>query len=103
MFGLFRRPETPVDAPDRHELTLDLIEQVAQLRGQVRATEAEWDSIRDQIKKGYQRMEKAHDRLVAKQEAREAPDAEEPEAPEPVVELHGFAKKIHDHMNSKVG
>ncbi len=58
----FRPPQTPPDVPDRHQTTLDLIEQVATLRGQVRAMETEWDDIRAQIKKGFQRMEKANQR-----------------------------------------
>ncbi len=93
MFGLFRRHETPPDAAERHTLTLDLIEQVAALRGQVRAVQTEWDDVRLQIKKGFGRMEKAHDRLVKKQEGA----VDEPDVPaEPAVELHGFAKKLQE-------
>ncbi len=93
MFSLFRRTETPSDGPDRHALTLDLIEQVAELRGRVRGMEAEWESIRIQIRKDYQRMEKAHDRLEAK---RGGDDADPKEPSEPAVELHGFAKKLKE-------
>ncbi len=93
MFSLFRRKETPPDAAERHTLTLDLIEQIAALRGQVRAMQTEWDDVRLQIKKGFGRMEKAHDRLVKRQEG-EAPDP--PGPAEPVVELRGFAKKLKD-------
>lgn len=42
---------------------MDMIEQVAALRGQVRSLEAEWDDMRAQIRRGYQRMEKAYERL----------------------------------------
>lgn len=59
----FRLTQSPVDETSRHGVTLDLIEQVAALRGQVRALESEWDDMRGQIRKGYQRMEKAHERL----------------------------------------
>jgi len=52
------------------------------LRGQVRAMEAEWDSIRDQIRKGYQRMEKANERS----EKRKTMEEETPE-PELTPEL----------------
>jgi len=62
--GLFRRSETVQDASQRHSTLLDLIEQLAALRGQVRTIEAEWDDMRAQIRKGYQRMEKAHERLA---------------------------------------
>ncbi len=58
----FRPPQTPVDASQRHQTTLDLIEQVAALRGQVRAIETEWDDAKGQIKKAYQRMERANQR-----------------------------------------
>ncbi len=100
MLRLFRRPKTSPDRQGQHELTLDLIEQVAALRGQVRAVEAEWESIRQQIRKDYQRMEKAHDRLEAKRgEGKNgspvSTDAGEPHA-EPAVELHGFAKKLKE-------
>ena len=85
----FRRSQTPSDGPDRHRMTLDLIEEVADLRGKVRSIQVEWDDIRVQIRKGYQRMEKAYDRLEPK--VVDAPDrADEANGPEPV----GFAKKL---------
>jgi len=92
MMWPFRRAQTPPEDPSRHQITLDLIEQVAALRGQVRAMETEWDDIRVQIRKGYQRLEKAYQRL-------EAADLEEPESKppaKPVPELKGFAKKLHE-------
>lgn len=81
--GLFRRDET---RPDSHSTVLDLIEQVAQLRGQVRAMETEWDDMRSQIRKGYQRMERAHQRL---EKAKEGDwDEAEPAVSGPVIEGH---------------
>ncbi len=62
MFG-FRRSQTPQDVQEKHSTVLDLIEQVTELRGRLRAVEAEWDDMRAQIRKGYQRLEKAHERL----------------------------------------
>lgn len=64
----FRPSPTPPDYSDRHRSTLDCIEQVATLRGQVRSMETEWDDIRAQIKKGFQRMEKANQRAEARGE-----------------------------------
>ena len=65
----FRRSQTPPDEQRGHRMTLDLIEQVTELRGRLRSIESEWDDIRVQIRKGYQRLEKANERA----EAREAP------------------------------
>jgi len=93
MIWPFRRPQTPPDSPDRHTLTLDLIEQLAQLRGQVRAMETEWDDVRLQIKKGFQRMEKASQRA----ERRADGDGQEPteaSPAEPAEVLTGFALKL---------
>jgi len=79
-------------------MTLDLIEQVTALKGTVRAMETEWDDIRAQIRKGYQRMEKAYQRL-------EDAGLEEAELkPEPAggtVPLVGFAKKLYEMQQSK--
>lgn len=98
----FRPPQTVPDPPERHQVTLDLIEQVTALRGQVRSLESEWDDIRDQIKKGYQRMEKANQRAEKRLDDGEgegaAPDARR-EAP-PAL-LHGFAKKLEQVRNAK--
>lgn len=89
---LFRRSETPQDGPSQHAMTLDLIEQVAALRGQVRAMESEWDDIRAQIRKGYQRMEKAYERL---EDAGLEEPAQEVVTPLHAADnLHGFAKKM---------
>jgi len=84
----------PVERPDRHQVTLDLIEQVAALRGQVRAMETEWDDIRVQIQKGYQRIEKANQRAEKRLEE-EYGEKLDPVADEPPTEgLSGFAKKL---------
>ena len=73
-------------------MTLDLIEQVAALRGQVRSMETEWDDIRGQIQKGYQRMEKANQRA----ERRVGDPDGEVDAHQvvPPLPLHPFAKKL---------
>jgi len=62
MWGRKESSQTSQDGAGRHSATLDLIEQVTALRGQVRSLEAEWDDMRAQIRKGYQRMEKAYER-----------------------------------------
>ena len=89
----FRRSQTPSDGLERHKVTLDLIESVADLRGRIRSLEIEWEDIRTQIRKGYQRMEKAADRLDEKKDGKK-----------PRVEVDGdlrfepvgFAKKLAD-------
>ena len=86
----FRRPETPSDDPDRHRMTLDLIEEVAELRGRVRSMNVEWDDIRAQIKKGYQRMEKAFERL----EKAQVIEPEEVQQEEAVSEPRNFIDKL---------
>ena len=89
----FRRSPTPPDAPERHDVVLGLIEQVAALRGQVRAVESEWDDMRDQIKKGYQRMERANSRADRRLEVDEATGT--PPAAEPELEhAHPFVRKL---------
>jgi len=95
----FRRSQTQQDGAERHSVTLDLIEQVAALRGQVRAMETEWDDIREQIKKGYQRIEKANQRASRRLEDEDGgnslPDTGDARTlAEPPVELRGFAKKL---------
>lgn len=85
--GLFRRAETPQETSERHETILHLIEQVTELRGRLRAVEAEWDDMRAQIRKGYQRMEKARERLDASR-AEQSPEEEPGESPVP-----SFARK----------
>jgi len=99
----FRPPQTLPDAPARHQTTLDLIEQVTALRGQVRALDAEWLDMRNQIKKSYQRMEKANERAekrLAKMEDVELDDLGERINQKArhgdQLYLTGFAKKLHD-------
>lgn len=58
----FGRPQTSQDASQRHDTVLDLIEQVAALRGHVRAIETEWDDVKAQVKKAYGRIERANNR-----------------------------------------
>lgn len=79
-------------------MTLDLIEQVTALRGQVRAIESEWDAVRSMIQKGWQRIEKANERA----EKRDTMEDEPPNnvAPEfkraPEEYLTGFARKLQE-------
>lgn len=91
----FRRSPTPPDAPERHDVVLGLIEQVAALRGQVRAVESEWDDMRDQIKKGYQRMERANSRADRRLETDDGVATTPAADPEPVLEhAHPFVRKL---------
>lgn len=84
----FRRVETP---PDRHDTVLELIEQVAQLRGQVRTLESEWAETHVRLRKAYQRIEKANERA----EKREAGEELEPEQPALGLDgARGFARKL---------
>jgi len=92
MIWPFRRSETSPDASRRHDTVLDLIEQVAALRGHVRAIETEWDDVKAQVKKAYARIERANQRAEAREDydpIEEPPDRSEP--PEP---SHGFAGKL---------
>ncbi len=41
---------------------LDLIEQTGMIRGRLRNLEMEWETVRAQIRKDYQRVEKANER-----------------------------------------
>jgi len=101
----FRPSQIPSNGPDdvqthrrTHDSVLDLIEQVAALRGQVRNIEMEWESVRVQIRKDYQRVEKGNERAEKRMTMEEdgnsladsAGDARGTE-PEP---LHGFAEKL---------
>lgn len=97
----FRRSQSPPDGPRpdqtplrTHDSVLDLIEQVAAIRGQIRNLEVEWESVRAQIRKDYQRVEKANERA----ERRTTMDGdEEPVTAQGTEEdppLHGFAAKL---------
>ena len=94
---LFRRSQTPEDTPRRdpeaHGVLLELIEQVAMIKGQVGVLEVEWAEIKAQIRKGYQRMEKAYQRL---DEAGLEDPVVEPASSSSSVPLVGFAKKLAD-------
>lgn len=89
----FRLSQTPSDGLDRHKVTLGLIEEVADLRGRIRSLQIEWEDIRVQIRKGYQRMEKAADRLDDKMDGKKVEDPVD--GPLPFVPV-GFAKKLAD-------
>ena len=91
MIWPFGRSKTIENVSERHTVTLDLIEQVASLRGQVRSLEAEWDAMRAQIKKDYVRMERAYERQGG------GGDGDRPPPDEPVAGLpaaHGFVEKL---------
>jgi len=94
MFGLFRRRETPPEGPGRHEMMLDLIEQVAATRGQVRALEVEWEAVRAQIQKGWQRVEKANERSEKRATMEKEPEPEPAPAAARLLAPQGFAKKL---------
>jgi len=77
---------------------------VTALRGQVRSLESEWDDIRDQIKKGYQRMEKANQRAERRLDDGDGagdPPAKVAQESSPAPLLHGFAKKLEQVRNAK--
>ncbi len=112
----FRPFETPYEPPptvrDPHDTLLDLIEQVAQLRATVRGMETEWDSVRDQIRKGYQRMERSNQRFERRTHVEEGDlDAEasgpvdgHPEGTRDIPPLHGsFAEKLSQLREGKAG
>lgn len=96
----FRPPQTPSDDLRQHRATLDLIEQVAALRGQVNAMASEWDDVKDQVRRSYQRIEKAAERLEkAKTKKLDGWDDDDEDAAavkEPTPEVFGFAKKLAD-------
>jgi len=97
----FRPPRTPSDGPGRHQLTLDLIERVADLQGQIGALRTEWDAAKDTLQKGWQRLEKANQRAERRLQdgdgGNSLPDSGDDHAlAEPSVPLFGFAKKLAD-------
>jgi len=95
----FRPSQIVPDRPDRHAMTLDLIEQVAALRGQVRAIEVEWDAVRVQIQKGWQRVEKANERSERRttMESDPPPEQDPPGREGEGTHLqHGFAAKLQE-------
>jgi len=67
------------------------------LRGHVRSMQVEWDDIRVQIKKGYQRLEKAAERL---DKGREKVEEKLQEADEPAP---GQSTFLHKLANMKRG
>ena len=93
MIWPFRPREPAPDRKEQHSTTLDLIEQVAALRGQVRALESEWDDMRTQIKKGYQRMEKAFERAEVPEKKVREPEPKQIDIP---LEARGFMKKLKE-------
>ncbi len=98
--SLFRRTETAPNRQERHETVLAIIEEMAGLRGRLRSIESEWDDMRAQIRKGYQRMEKAYERQQEAGSSSPCPDEEPAVAGLP--EAQGFAKKLKA-LQSKAG
>jgi len=98
MIWPFRRPDTVPDAAQRHDTVLDLIEQVAALRGHVRAIETEWDDVKAQVKKAYGRIERANTRADEREldgGGNSLPDSGDDHAlAEPSPVAHGFAGKL---------
>lgn len=92
----FRPPETLPDRSERHDTVIDLIEQVTALRGQLNAIELEWESVKEQVKKSYQRIEKANQRHDKRADDEQVDLEEQIAQPEPIVELRGFAKKLKE-------
>lgn len=78
---------------------LDLIEQVAAVRGRLNAMGTEWEDVKAQVKKSYQRMEKANERAEKREKARvEGWDDDEEERPHhrQHIEPTGFERKLAD-------
>jgi len=95
MIWPFRRAETPPDASQRHDTVLDLIEQVAALRGHVRAIETEWDDVKAQVKKAYGRIERANQRADERGELAQGEEGSDPPGDSiPSPPAPGFAGKI---------
>ncbi len=99
MFRWFQHSDTPPNGAERHAATLDLIEQVAIVRGRLGALEVEWSAVKETVQKGYARMERANERA----EKRKTMEDEEPERgqqaaheAEPAIALVGFAKKLQE-------
>jgi len=96
MIWPFRRSQTPPDESQRHTVTLDLIEQVAYMRGQINAIEDDWKKVKEQVRKDYQRVEKANQRAERRVEGFDDADEDQTAAAARTeVPLHGFAAKIH--------
>jgi len=97
MIWPFRRPQTPPDESQRHTATLDLIEQVAYMRGQINALEDDWKKVKEQVRKDYQRVEKANQRAERRLEGFDDADEDQtPPAAKVEPELRGFARKLQE-------
>ncbi len=95
----FRRSQTPPEAPqtreEYHGQQLELFEQVAYMRGQIGSLEAEWKGLRDQLRKDYQRVEKANERSERRHDDSETSESVRDGVEPPVTALTGFALKLH--------
>ncbi len=68
------------------------------MRGQITALEDDWKRTKEQVRKDYQRVEKANERQE-KRRTMEGEDGDPPaeaQAPESSPPLHGFALKLHE-------
>lgn len=71
------------------------------MRGQINALEDDWKKVKEQVRKDYQRVEKANQRAERRIEGFDDPDEVEPvrntqRAPEKEIPLHGFARKLQE-------
>lgn len=87
MFGLFRRSQTPQDG--LRPLVEDVLLRLANCEGQLSAMRTEWQDTKDQVRRSYQRMEKASERLQARQEV-SAETETAPGSPASVDEVEAY-------------
>lgn len=75
----------------------ELLDQYKLVAVRLSTLEAQWDDMREQIKRGYQRMEKAHERL----EKAKAPcsDCDEPKKAEPISEVLPHGRRFMERYN----
>lgn len=88
---LFRRSQTPQDSPELTARVQDILLQLTELRGRMQSLESQWDDMRSQIRKGYQRMEKAAER---RDKGPAEHVQEQTELPVGAPAAVGFAKKL---------
>lgn len=94
MIWPFRHSQTPVDGHERHTVVLDLIEQVSYMRGQISALEHDWKNTKEQVRKDYQRVEKANQRAERRQYDDEDGEPAPVEETSGTAALTGFALKL---------
>lgn len=90
--ALFRRAET---GPEPPRLTGEILDELKYLRGRVESLESSWADTRDQIRRSYQRLEKAAERAAKAQEEDCGCDDQAQEIPDGVVPAaRSFAEKL---------